>query len=286
MKPGKSPLILTSSACAAMFIACASAPSIHAATVIVSESFGAGALNGQTADTYNPAITSAGGGSTWVAASTFAANGVVTATDGNSGAYLNLGSYINSAKGMANGKFELTMTISTTTGSWISLGFTTQNAPNIGKNFTNIGAGADPTNGVATILRRSTTATPANEIDAFHLTPTTSTQTQLDGPDGLTGNRTLTIALDFTTLGGYNGTTNFGTARFFDIGNNPTTPFQTYTYTEDRSFGAIFISEADTTSGLESGGTISNLSLTQIPEPRAVLLGCLGLLALLRRRRF
>lgn len=281
MKP-QLPYKLAATATLGLFFAAASAST--AATVIVAESFGGTAtgLSDKAADTFASGIASAGGSSTWVAASTFLRNGTVTATGGSSGAYLNLGTYINNAKGTADGKFQLSMSISSTTGAWISLGFTTQNTPSTTKNFTNTGSGGTAY-GVATIARRSTTSSPANEIDAFRLDDAGTGQTALDGPDGLTGTRTLTIELDFTADSGYNGTTNFGTARFFDIGNSAT-PFQTYTYTTDRSFGAIFLSEADTPSGAESGGTISSLTLTQIPEPRAALLGGLGLLALLRRR--
>ena len=52
-------------------------------------------------------------------------------------------------------------------------------------------------------------------------------------------------------------------------------------YTSDNSFGAIYISRAGS-----SGGTISALSLNQIPEPSVVALFGLGGLAIgLRRRR-
>ena len=226
--------------------------------VLVEENFGAGALNGQTADTFSPAITSAGGSGTWAAGATFAADGVVTAADGNSGAYLNLGSYINSAKGTADGKFELTMTISPTTGAWIALGFTTQNTPSITKNFTSTGSGV-ATTGVATIIRRSTTGTTANRLDGYAGPNNTNSSTGT----AQTGSRTLTVALDFTPLGGYNGTTNFGRVTFSD---SVAGSIGSFTYTTNNAFGAIFISEADVTSGTESGGTISALSLSQAAD--------------------
>ena len=84
----------------------------------------------------------------------------------------------------------------------------------------------------------------------------------MDGPDGLTGSRTLTITLDLTGAAGYNGTTNFGTVTWADslLGT-----LGTFTYPSARDFGSLFISGANAFTG-----GISNLSFTQIlPTPPA-----------------
>jgi hypothetical protein len=85
--------------------------------ILIKENFGGtgAALNGTTTDTFDAAITAAGGSSTWVAAANFLDNGVVTLAT-KQAAYLNLGSYINNAKGTVDGKFNVTMTISPTCG--------------------------------------------------------------------------------------------------------------------------------------------------------------------------
>ena len=83
-----------------------------------------------------------------------------------------------------------------------------------------------------------------------------SNQNAVDGPDVNTGARNLTITLDLTPAGGYNGTSNFGTVTWADsvLGT-----IGTFTYTTTRDFGSVFISGANPFTG-----AISNLSLTQI----------------------
>ena len=189
-----------------------------------------------------------------MAASTFLQNGA--ASGGNASAHLNLGTFINSARGTANGKFQLTATIAPGTGSWLSLGFATQNAPSTAKNFTNTGSGVTTT-GVATIIYRGqNSGVVPGELDMFG---GTSNTTAVDGPDGLTGPRTVTITLDLTPAGGYNGTNNFGTITWTDsvLGT-----LGTFTHTTTRDYGSIFISGANSFTG-----AISNLSLTQVLPP-------------------
>jgi hypothetical protein len=84
----------------------------------------------------------------------------------------------------------------------------------------------------------------------------TSNTNSVDGPDGNTGPRAVTIALDLTPSGGYNGSTHFGTVTWSDsvlgiIGS--------FTYTSARDFGSIFISGANPFTG-----AISNLTLEQV----------------------
>jgi hypothetical protein len=77
----------------------------------------------------------------------------------------------------------------------------------------------------------------------------------VDGPQPNTGTRLLTVELDLTPAGGYNGTNNFGKVTWFDsvLGQ-----LGTFTYPGNRNFGAILITQATNTSG-----TIGSLSLSQ-----------------------
>ena len=240
------------------------------ATIIVAENFGGGSggtLSGTTADTFAPAVTAAGGSSTWVADSGFLDNGAVSVT--RKSGHLNLGSYIDDAKGTARGLFDLTMTISETTGSWISLGFSTLNAPATGNDFTQ-----SAQNGMGTIIYRNT-----GELDMF-IGPRTGGST--DGPDGNTGARTLTVTLDFTPAGGYNGTSNFGTVTWTDSALGAVGNLGTAFALPNQSFGSILTSAATG----PATGTISALTLSQIPEPATLMLfGLGGFGALIRRRR-
>jgi hypothetical protein len=232
-------------------------------------------LNGTTADTFDAGITAAGGSSTWNAdaAGKFFDNG--TFNGSRNAAYLNLGSYINNAKGQANGLFDLTMDISPTTGSWISLGFSTLNTPAI--TFDMTGA-----NGIATIIYR-----PTNQPLELDMFGGVGSANAIDGPTTSGGTRTVTVRLDLTPLGGYNGINNFGTAYFYDsvlgnLGSLGDTPSKlSFTYTTPQNFGSILIS-----GGASTTGTFDNLLFTQVPEPcTAVLVGLGGFALIFRRRR-
>jgi hypothetical protein len=247
-------------------LAAASAGLILAATsanaaVIVAENFGGSgtALNATAADTFAAGIATAGGSSSWVAGADFLDNGVVTDDGDNSAAYLNLGSYINDTKGTAAGMFELTMTISETTSEWLSLGFAASNTPSTSQNFTG-------TSGMGNIIYRAD-----GELDMWAGPGTTFGG--VDGPNGNSGPRTLTVTLDLT---GHDGVTDFGTVSWSDsvIGD-----LGSVSYTSDVNFGSILLSES------ASGGTVSALSLSQIPEPTTTALLGLGGLALIFRRR-
>jgi hypothetical protein len=209
--------------------------------------------------------------------------GTGSAAQRGGSAYLNLGTYINDAKGTANGKFVLTATISSVTGgSWLALGFATQTAPNTLRNFTNASSGGTAsTQGYANMVYRV-----SGDIDQFrglgNLNPVAADDVTFSSA------RTLTITLDFTPLGGYNGTSNFGTATFgANTGVGDTyEEFGSSVFSANASIGSLLLSWAgSSTDGNVTGGGFSNLTLSQIPEPSAALLGSLGLLALLRRRR-
>jgi hypothetical protein len=219
-----------------------------AVPIIVENFSGAStSLHATSADAFAAAITTAGGISTWGAGSAFLGNGAVNGLN-NAGAFLNLGSYINNTKGTAAGKFDLTLTIAEATGSWVSLGFVTGNAPSLSQNFTTM-------NGLGTIIYRSQSGTAApnvnGELDMFGGPNNTNV---VDGPDSNTGFRTLTVTLDLTPAGGYDGTSNFGKVTWSD---SVLDVLGSYTYTTSRNFDSILITQGTTTS------TINALALYQ-----------------------
>jgi hypothetical protein len=222
------------------------------AGVIVSEDFGgngSGGLNGTAADTFSPGITAAGGSAMWVANSGFLDNGLVSNISRRA-AYLNMGSYINNAKGTAKGLFTLTMTISETSGtSWLSLGFGQENTPSTDKDFTNASSlNPQPTlttNGLGTIIYRVQTSSTGGELDMYG---GPGSANAIDGPDFNTGPRTLTVTLDLTPAGGTYGKVTWSDSVLGVINS--------YTYTAARTFNSILITGSAT-------GTISNLTLSQ-----------------------
>ena len=240
---------------ASLFLATAS---LHAEMkTIVAENFvGSGsALNGKAADTFANDITIAGGSSTWRAGTNFLDNGTVRSVSPITlarCASLNLGTYISNAKGTADGYFELTLTMSPTVGAgWISLGFAQENTVNTNKNFTDSPTGTGTTTGNATILYRGSTATAAYKLDMYGGTKNANAVT---GGPVVSGSQTLTVVLDQTPAGGYDGVSNFGKVTWKTNG----VAIGTYTYTTTRTFGSILVSQA---SG--NAGTNSTLTLTQ-----------------------
>jgi len=254
------------------------------AAVIVSENFGgldANNLSGTSADTFSSAIVTAGGSATWVANSAFKADGGLTIYRGS--AYLNLGSYINDAKGASNGIFILQATIALPiqNGSepgFATIGFAQENTPNTGKGFNNQGSGSASTNGLGTLIYRTN-----GIIDGFGGPSSTNI---VNGPTGNTGDVTMRITLN---LSSHNGVNDFGTVYFAtNTGvDGAFVELDPYVFNADRNFGSILLSGF--TSQASSSNTItssfSDLTLSQIPEPAAALLGSLGMLLLFRRRR-
>ncbi|MCF7954357.1 MAG: hypothetical protein K9M75_01010, partial [Phycisphaerae bacterium] len=208
------------------------------AGVILSEYFSGNGdpLNGKTADMFSPEIVNAGGSASWVAYSSFSDDGTVIADgvgpDGRTRAYLNLGSYIDDAKGSVAGKFDLTMTMSLNSGNWLSLGFAQSNTPG-GSDFTGV-------KGMGTIIYRDSV-----ELDMF---AGLGTAGGVDGPDNNSGARTLTVSIDVTSATGP------GTVTWFDseLGHLGTAALP------DSSIGSILITTP--TDGCIS--TISDLTLT------------------------
>ena len=265
MKPNTSNLLAARAAkrlaVACMAVAMLAGPgAAHAASILlIQENFDGDNtnLNGKTASDWNADLTTAGGSSTWVANSAFKRDGSVDGSNFVS-AHLNLGSYINDAKGTANGMFFLAATISEVSGSWLALGFSALGSPSTGGAFTT-------QEGLGTIAYRG------SGVLSMWAGPNTSNG--VTGTSEQTGARTLTVTLDLT---GYDGSTSFGTVTWHDsvLGE-----IGTFDYTEANDFGSLLLSKNATS------GSYSNLTLTQIPEPSVALLGGLGLLALLRRRR-
>jgi hypothetical protein len=255
---------LTPSPILAAALLCATIPARANEIVIVSENFGglqANNLNSTTSDTFAAGITSAGGSSTWLARGTdFRANGAVigsdSGTDRSGSAYLNLGSYINDAKGTASGKFVLSATVSTTAGGWLSLGFAAENSPNTDRNFTNTSGGTGTTTGIANMVVRLN-----GDIDQW-AGPTNTNPVSADDTIIGTSNQTLTITLDFTPTGGYNGTDNFGTVIFNVAGAGSPYPTSAFTFTSNPTIGSILLGWAG--SGANATGSYANLTLTQI----------------------
>lgn len=225
--------------------------SATAQNIIINESFdGTGAaLNGSTSEVFDNAITAAGGSNTWVAADTFSDNGeVAPGSFTNSSAHLNLGSYINDTKGTRAGIFELTMTIGDVTGAgvtWLSMGFSELSSPAIDNHFLNL-------QGTSTIILRS-----IGELDIWAGPGNAS---PIDGPNGNTGDRTLTIMLDLST---HNGVDNFGSVIWSD---SMLGIVSGHAYTQDVDFSSIFLSETNATSSTLSNLTLSQVDVTQIEE--------------------
>lgn len=236
----------------------ASAQLASGSTVIVAENFGGtGAnLNGTTADTFALGITTSLGSNTWVGATSFKDNGIVN-NGNNQNIYLNMGNYINATKGTANGLFTLSVTISPVNGTWVGFGFFVDNTPGTSTNFTSVDSP-----GAGFFIYRST-----GTLDGFGGPRSTNV---VNGPTSQSGNQLMTIMLDLTPAGGYNGTDNFGTVSFIQ-GDANTASFGSYTHTNPISFGSIGFSAAG-----QSSGTLSGFQLTQIPEPSTALLGGLG----------
>ena len=253
-----------------------SAP-LASAAIIVSESFGGDGtnpLNSTKADFFSGAITTAGGSDTWVAASIFDDSGTVTVaatTQSPGSAYLSLGSYINDHKGASDGKFIAKATLDADgLTSWYGLSFFVNSTFSTADTFTSQGSG--------TIIHRSEES--GDVVDAFG---GTNTDLGVDGGTTVyTTGATLTIILDLTAAGGYNGTDNFGDIEFQVNGSTIGTKQE---FTTDRTFGSIGLTAIGGSQPVLNNAYATSFQLEQIPEPSAALLGGLGALLLLCRRR-
>jgi len=258
-----------------LFTALVSVQLASASPILISHTFdGAGtdALNGLGADTFSSAITTAGGSSTWTAAAGYLADGSIS---GNGAAFLDVGSFINDAKGTSAGLFTLSVILDRPANpkSWVSYGFLVDGATT-GSTFSG-------TNSAATIIYRNGTG----GVDGFAgLKTGGSVEGSTLSPSGdpfspaATG-QLLTTVLDLTSSA-YNGTSSFGSVSFYGGAVDAANFLGSASISAEMDFAKLAL----TTTG---GGTgqVSYIELSQIPEPSAALLGGLGLIALLRRRR-
>lgn len=249
-------------------------PAVHAATTIFAHTFdeGAGSLNTTPVDT---------GTGSWVAADVVTANGVFSTGPGSA-------TLAFTPDQGTQYQLDATIVGVTGDGNWVALGFAggpglagagTPGQSTVSDNnarFTSQ-AGVD-VEGRAWMMARGTNTTTFNR--AF-TEGSSGSVTDWAGPTSLTqsdgGDFDLRILLD--TTGGA------GTWTATWLAKRPTDG----TFTEVRS--AFLLPNEDITSvgfAFSTGatdGTLQSFSLTQIPEPSAALLGSLGLLVVLRRRR-
>lgn len=235
-------------------------------------------LDGTTIDTYDSALTIAGGSSTWKAEGDQGAPWTGFKADGSaavfrSNASINLGSYINAAKGATDGIFELTATMAKVSANYASLGFGVDNEPltrnepagGTSQLFNNAGSF-----GVSTVVYRSN-----GGVDLFGGRSLAGAID--DAATGQTGAQTFTIRVDLST---WDGSNDWGNVSFSQNGSQ----IGSHTYGQDQDFGSILMTILPA-----EDANYSNLSLTQIPEPAsfgltAALFG-LALCGARRRRK-
>lgn len=239
------------------------------ANIIIEETFGGtgGDLAGTSPDTFDSAITAAGGNGTWDGHNFFKDNGDIEAF-GNHGrrVWLDLGTYINDAKGTSDGFFTFTVAISQPTeAGFTSGGFFTGGDQNF--TFAN--------SGLATAVHNNNN----DGNDNYYMGPGTNDS---DDPGNLTDTVvTFTTELD---LRGWDGSTNFGSVTFSNSFNSNTF---TSSYTADQDFAEIGLSTEIAGGSRAVRSNVSTFQLTQIPEPSSLLLMGVALLAVagLRSRR-
>lgn len=234
------------------------ASSLPAAT-IYSETFGPtweGSTNDGTDPLHGTTPTTTTGLNTWTAFSGFREDGFIA----DSGGAGDAGAYLPFTPTTGN-VYTLSVTVSAPTGpvttGWAGLGFTANNFIDI--NSTGIHEGSNAA--APWMLYRQNGA--AVTFDGPGATGSTSTAT-----GAYSGTQTMNIVLDTTGAQ--------WTAEWF-MG---TTSLDTVTYSTNPTINYVAIGR-----GAGNGMTFSNFSLTAVPEPTTALLGTLGLLTLLRRRR-
>jgi hypothetical protein len=219
-----------------------------AQTTIYADDFNrTGDLHTSSPDT---ALGSYGGtaGATWTAAESIALTGTDAPFSGNALAYLPF---------IPESGHIYTLTMVANDFSWGAVGFTTTATPSTGANLNNVeGGGGAP----AWILYQ-------NDVANLRVGQGTENSSSAGG----SGYNTVTLVLDttgtnWTIQGSMNGTP-YGSA---------------YTFATNPVISTVALSAEYGGSGM----TVDSFSLTtNIPEPTAALLGGLGMLALLRRRR-
>ena len=210
-------------------------------------------LNGESPDV---------GSGTWVASSSFNANGTYIAGAGSSAtlAFAPSDGFIYTLDARVN---------IATSGQWIALGFGDGQSTAVGNNsrFTN---GSTPL-GAVWMLRIDGAAGRASQdgTNGQHETWT--------GVDNVTGSIDLRIVLDTQTTGDW-------TATWFAKDDGDTSYTEVWT-TENVISEASIDSVGFALSGGSATGSIGSFSLSTVPEPSATALLGLGCLALILRRR-
>jgi hypothetical protein len=247
------------------------------AAVIVSESFGgsnANSLDGTSADTFDAAILTAGGVNQWQTISDvnyIRAGGDFSVPAGNSGSsLLDLGSYINDARGTASGKFILQASFTQTATAASGVGLSFNPTTNTSQRFW------ESSSAVAIYRGATNTGYDFGTINAGNT---------FDGGN-FTGLTTLKIELDMTS---WDGSTNYGLVNFYDPTDLGSIAW-TYNFTaadNTNGFTSINSIRIQYYGGNITDASVSDFTLTQIPEPSSLILVGLGLAgaAFLRRRK-
>jgi len=207
---------------------------------------GAGQINGTTIDFIDAGVTAVNGG-----VSIWSADNASYLENGSHGSgivhgdsmYIPFGEYINNTKGNANGiMFEFTASgFDGPSSLWTSI--TLEDGPDAPtKNFTQY-------TGLANLTRES------DNTSRGWGGPLTANSM---GFDTTTGD-TLTIQLDLSEDGGYDGTSNFGTVKMFN-GTSSGTLLGSHTYTTATDFEYVVIGAAG------AGAQIDGLTVTKIGE--------------------
>ena len=229
------------------------AASSHAQWVtLVEHHFGGSSatnLHGAAANTFDSTkITGVTGN--WVAATEFKADGSVTVGSGNltsRSAYLDLGGYINAAKGTSAGLFRLTATYDVTI-RWLSIGFSSLSAPATNNPFSHATVG-----GLGTMYAFTTTSGGALTLY------TADVLGAGNGQRGDTGAYTnplmLTIELDYRT---WNGTTDFGKVTYFAGAT------QVHSFSFTSATGTMARSILISTNHTSASGDYDNIILQQV----------------------
>lgn len=249
MKKIKAPEIKFPTFCVAIASLIGLSTGSHAATTIYADGFNrTGTFNASSPDT---TLGSYGGtaGATWTAGGITLSTGTDASVAGTAMGYL---PFVPQA-----GHIYTLTVYADLTGDWSGIGFTTTAAPSLVANLNNVESGA--AGAPAWILYQSNVA----NLRVGGSTVASSTT-------GGTGYNTVALILDTTGAnwklqGSMNGNTT-----------------SVYTFATNPNINTVAISGAYGGGGM----TTDSFSLTtNIPEPSAALIGSLGMLALLRRRR-
>lgn len=229
--------------------------------VIVSDSFDGSsesALSERTA-VMSPGVVAAGGSAEWVANGAFYAAGNVGFTSGSGLARLSLGDYIWNAKGTEDALFTLTATLAITSGTWISVGFFHTDAPT--NSYFSNGISGNPGPGMATSILRRTDAG-----DNYYSGKGVG---GASNPGVITGPVTFTIQVD---LRSWNGSTDWGTVTFTNVNSSNVSVGAPRTANLPDDLDENPFKYVGFSGNTAANGSISNFTLSQIPEPSAMLL--------------